>query len=196
MVETIKRTDKAKQNYLKHRFPKLSKMQIFLSYFILVFAITYILSDNILDISVTLRKFVDFMAFLFPGVAEFGKYTKFLQVAQLVYSVCIVTLPIAVMLAYKASKNDLNKDSGAMKKRLKNIRSASLLFSASCFCFMLLIIYWLPGGPIRTYHDVFGEMYNEKWAFSIVICVIFICFILSVGELIVTIKLKRNRKIR
>ncbi len=196
MVETINKTDKVKRNHPKHRFPKLSQMQIFLSYFILVFAITYMLPDNILDISVTLRKFVDFMSFYFPGVAVYGKYTKFLQVAQLVYSVCIVTMPFAVIPAYKASKNDLNKDSCAMKKRLKNIRSASLLFSASCICFMLVIIYWLPGGPIRTYHDVFGEMYNEKWAFSIVICVIFICFILSVGELIVTIKLKRNRKIR
>jgi hypothetical protein len=104
----------------------LSIIHFIYFYFFAVLAFTYILPENILDISITLRKIVDFIALIFPGIAKFGKYAAFPQVAQLVYSICIVTLPATVILAYQALRNDINKDSNVMKIRLENLPAYSV----------------------------------------------------------------------
>jgi len=154
-----------------------------LGYLFLVFAIIYILPDNILDISFTLSKFVQDMALIFPGVTAVGKYSQFPQVAQLVYSLCIVTLPVAVIPMYKIGRNEFNSD---MTKRPKNIPAALLFLLICCICITLMIIYWIggPGGRSLT-----REMYKEKWAFAIVISFIFEGFIFLVSLLIATINL-------
>jgi len=194
MKKVINQPDNVKNKKSSHGFGHLSQVNFLFGYFILVFILTYALPDNILDISVTLKNFVGFMAFYSPGVAKFGKYAAFPQVAQLVYSICIVTLPVMVILAYKASRNDLYKDSSAMKKRLDKILTAILSQLLFAFFFMLLIIYWFPGGPPTRHSKLWvEEMYSEKWAFSVTIIVIFACFIFLLGELFVTLNLYLHR---
>jgi hypothetical protein len=59
------------------------------------------------------------------------------------------------------------------------------------FSSMLLVIYWLPGGPENSKSLILTRyMYTSKLAFSIMISMVFEIFIIFLGELVLAAKLR------
>lgn len=86
---------------------------VFFVFWLAVLILTIFLPPNILEVAPILRKFVNFMADIFPPVNSFGKYSEFPQVSQLIYSMEIPTIPFLTILFYinlKPDSSKINKD--------------------------------------------------------------------------------------
>ena len=68
-------------------------------YFFIVLILTYVLPENILQILTPLQWIVNLIADIFPSIAKLGRYSAFPQVAQIVYALCIITLPATCIFA-------------------------------------------------------------------------------------------------
>ena len=170
-----------------------SQVNFIYIYFFIVLILTYVLPENILQILAPLQWIVNLMADVFPSIAKLGKYSAFPQVAQLVFTLCIITLPATGIFAYKISKKEINKEPDAMKKR--NIPGIIVLGSICITIALLVIIFGLPGNPEKgEYYFLTDWIYNSKFGFSFNTSLVFLLFVVSLAETVVTARLKCKEK--
>jgi hypothetical protein len=139
---------------------------IFFVFWIVIFILTVVLPQDILDTSPILRKFVNFMAGIFSPVACFGKYSEFSQVAQLVYSIEIVILPFLAIMIHSILESDLsNFTNGKISERPI---VTLLIVPIGCVWIILGPLFFYPGKPGgNTYLLVFlNEFYHSKLIYS------------------------------
>jgi len=161
-------------------------------YFFIVLILTYVLPENILQILTPLQWIVNLIADIFPSIAKLGRYSAFPQVAQIVYALCIITLPATCIFAYKISKKEINKDPDAMKKR--NIPGIVVLGIICITIALLVIIFGLPGNPAKNeYYFLTDWIHNSKFGFSFNTSLVFLLFVVSLAEVVVTARLNYKK---
>lgn len=133
--------------------------------FVSVSLLTYSLPENILDNASMFEKFVDFMANLFPTVDRFGQYSRFPQIAQLVFSASVVSIPF-----FSIPIGSIFYDA----KRKESLRYGPYYALASILAiifFLYVILYSFPGDhPDKAYIsrlNFLGTIYYEKLPFVI-----------------------------
>lgn len=165
----------------------------FLIFFLIILTLTYILPQNVLEIIVPLKYFVDVMTFIFSSVSALKKYSTFPEIAQLVYSICIVTMPIQIFLLHKIIKGKWSNE----EKTLDELRISLCIFG---FILILLIPYTLFFLPIIGFNSqniFFRNFHISKIVFSIVLAIIFSANTYLISIIIVfNIQLRRIKLIK
>ena len=161
-------------------------------YFFIVLILTYVLPENILQILTPLQWIVNLIADIFPSIAKLGRYSAFPEVAQLVFVLCIVSLPAMVVLAYRISQKEINKDPDAIKKR--NMPGIIMLGFIFITIALLVIIFGLPGNPTKgEYYFLSDWIYNSKFGFTFNTSLVFLLFVVSLTETVVTARLNYKK---
>ncbi len=70
--------------------------KVFSGCFLSIFILTNILPEKTLDL-------VKFMSLVFPTIAAFEKLSEFPQIGQIVYSFCIITMPLQYLFIHRIS---------------------------------------------------------------------------------------------
>lgn len=108
----------------------------------------FLLPENILDYSTVLRNFVNEISF-FPSIKRIGKYSEFPQIAQLIYSAALLSIPFITIAAYKYySKNHSAIDSGTLGPKVSRTAGAiiGLIMGLLGLISVLTIFPGAPGG--------------------------------------------------
>jgi hypothetical protein len=156
--------------------------------FFLLFILTYALPENVLENLTILRIFVDFMASIFPSIAKYGYYSDFPQVAQLVYSLGIITIPVLSFILYKVFIKNPIRSKMTRQRLIINLFSAIIILIIA----VVVALFLLPSVPhfhgteiSKLLHSVY---YSRFW-FSIfsTLCLFVIFFIFT--EIIINIKM-------
>ncbi|PYG03310.1 hypothetical protein D893_01175 [Thioalkalivibrio sp. ALE21] len=124
-------------------------------YFALVLSASYLLPRNVLSSMPSVREFVGFMEVHFSGVERFGLWSKFPEVAQLVYSVQLLLVPAFVVWTVVSLRVHLRKVPGLVWKGVLMIPA----FGAAAF---LLLSGVYPSGPELS--GLFGRLSKLSYA--------------------------------
>jgi hypothetical protein len=144
----------------------------FIAFGIIVFLLTVVLPQDILDSSLILRKFVNFMASIFFPVAHYGEYSEFPQVSQLIYSIEIISLPfLTVLIHYLIGSNLPNSNFVKLKNKEKVEKPFKSLVIGPILAVLLILgpLFCYPGEPTGGHltGTVFlDSLYYSKLMFS------------------------------
>jgi hypothetical protein len=150
----------------KSKSIKISELDFMVIFSVATMILLFLLPEDILDYSNILRGFVNAMSF-FPSIEKIGKYSEFPQVAQLLYSIDLVSIIIFSILFYKYyTRNHSWLDSGTLGP--KGTRTAfsifGLIYGVLGLIFVFILFPGAPGGKgaiiLLTYS------YYSKLAFS------------------------------
>lgn len=163
----------------------------FIIYILTILIFTLILPHDVLDVIAPLKYFINSMAFIFPSVAAFNNYSKFPQIAQLVYVFCIATMPLQAYLMYNISKDEWFNPQKQTQDELRIMLCLflPLLIMALIIALFLFPMFARPDSPkflLRYYH-------TSKIVFSIVTAIVFFVNIMTMTVIIICAqKLKKK----
>jgi hypothetical protein len=149
--------------------------------FLIILILTYSLPDNVLDIAPTLKSFVSVLSELSPSVANFGKYSDFPQIAQLVYSLIIVSIPVLTIPMCR-----IHRANNKMITAWQRSPFYSLIVSSMAPIFFLYAtLFYLPGEPYQSVLwklRFLSSVYHLKLSFSVhsTISLIVDCFSITI----------------
>jgi hypothetical protein len=133
--------------------------------------------DNSLDIA-PLKFFVDILSSINPLMKNYDRYSKFPEAAKLVYSICIITIPLQILLIHKIWGSQFIRSSN--KKTLDELHVG---YGVLIFVFIISILN-LYIAPISE-HATFCEYYQiSKEVFSIITALDFFFTVLMASILI------------
>lgn len=140
--------------------------KLIINYWLLVLILTYIIPNNILDMSSYLRCFVDFMVAILPGIQRFDTYSKFPQVSQFVYCLCIFSLPLLTILFYRNCSEEY-----ASSEHVNSISKGLMwLYVIAAIADILSIFFLYPGwGSGITSKAVFASKFFYSFITSLLI---------------------------
>lgn len=139
---------------------------LFVVFLIIVAALTYTLPEAVLDKSPILREIVTRMAIIFPSISAFGEHSSFPQVAQVVYAIGILLLPLIAFPLWQAFPKGFNPEKIDRLRRRPVIAFVPLIFVV----LPVVMLGFFPGEP-----DAFGGpasrlsawIYSSRLGFSI-----------------------------
>ena len=154
-------------------------------YWLCVVGLTFSLPENVLERFPILQGFVGVMKGIFPPVANFGKYSEFPQVSQLVYSIEIILMSFISIPLYKALE---------LKWDIRNELEKPILFIIRpilFFCGSIIMLLLLPPEPdfsTRRLRAV-SAVYYGKLSFTFITTLLLVG---SVGCMLLLIALVRD----
>lgn len=139
--------------------------RILIGYFIFFIVLTLIIPDNVLDITPLLSELVQIVSIIAPTVRRWGIYSTHPQVAQLIYSFGIISIPFTSYMIFKK----------CLYSRIPSSFKKDEAFStgiATFFCFvgsfvMIAIVLYVYPFPIRTHRILLDAGHSSLIGFAI-----------------------------
>lgn len=160
-------TNESSRNKLSTAERECLARKIILGFWLVMLVSIYSIPENVFTLFPSLKSYVDFLSSIFPSVAAFGEYSSFPQVAQLLYSIGILSLPfLALPMKHAVWVCDLRSTKIIQKiSRLKLM--ISLLLAVIVPIAFLFYFPWEPnhlGGVASRFS---AWVCNSKIGFSV-----------------------------
>lgn len=153
--------------------------KVILCFFLTILSLVYIIPENVLEIKY-LKYFVDCISIIIPSVSVYDKLSKFPQIAKLVYSLCVITIPIQVLLIHKVLGAEL---ANYLNKKTRDELNVAYCMAIFFLLIPLSFIYILPLiGPKTSI--LLSHYHTLKVSFSIITALAFFLNAIVVSKVI------------
>ena len=167
----INRTVPNISNISNNKNPSNREAYFLFIFFLTVLILVYIIPEKMLIKIVFFKYYIDLMAFIFPSVSAFEKYSSFPQTAEFIYSTCIITLPLQAFILHQISKELWI--SNMKKKTQDELRISLCIFIIIFILLFAYVLLLLPLTSFRVPKFSFRFYHTSKIAFSLVTAIIF-----------------------
>lgn len=131
--------------------------------FIFVIMMVHLLPNEVLEKYSTLKILVNYFASYILSIADFGRYSEFPQVSQLVFSIEIITMPFIIIYLHALIKLEIDVDA-VLERPIFNLIIAPLILLGIA----IIPLFLIPGEiDNRNKNDLIKSLYYSKFAFSV-----------------------------